>query len=183
MVVENSDRVADNPSGNQWHSLPELTGSIPEPAIHSWLAETGLLTARLRTLCADSFHLEVLGHSAPASSQLARRRIVLWCGNAPCVYAETIIPATTITEHAWLTTLGDEPLGERLSSQPGVSRSPFRYCRMALPAIPENVIESDGLHWSRQSDFRIAKHSLTVTEVFLPGILDCENTSGERINS
>jgi chorismate--pyruvate lyase len=183
MPLEHTNPAAELSTAAQWHSLPEHTGMIPEPAIHSWLQETGLLTARLRTLCADSFQLEVLEHSPPSAAQPAKRRIVLWCGTAPCIYAETIIPATTIDAHPWLATLGDEPLGERLSSQPNVSRSEFRFCQIAATTIPAEIITSTELHWSRQSDFKLASHPLTVTEVFLPGLLECQNAHAKNINA
>ena len=92
-------------------------------ALRSWLTEPGLLTARLRTSCADGFSLEVLEHSEPVEDTPAKRRIFLRCGRRDCVYAETLIPAATIAAHPWLAVLGDEPLGERLAMEPGVTRS------------------------------------------------------------
>lgn len=143
--------------------------------VHSWLTEPGLLTARLRSLCAEKFRLEVLNQSRPDPTEAAHRQIVLWCGEEPCIYAETVIPAATSAKFPWLAELGDEPLGERLSSQPEVQRSPFRYSLLPSNFVPVAIETSEDCFWSRSSDFHLASLSLTVTEAFLPAIGRCEN--------
>jgi len=162
-------------NADQWYPTPEGTGTTPPPLMHSWLTESGLLTARLRALCADQFRLEVLNQSGPDPDNATRRQIILCCGNKPCIYAETVIPAVTSAEFPWLSQLGDEPLGERLSSQPDVRRSPFRYRQLPITIVPVDVQTTAGYFWARSSDFHLAETALTVTEAFLPGIVSCEN--------
>ncbi len=162
-----------------WHREPEQTGLKPKPVLRGWLQETGLLTARLRRLCASDFCLEVLDSNANPDEQPGhdfQRRVILHCGKQACIYAETVIPAATAAMHPWLSELGDEPLGERLQTLPEVSRSEFRYALLTADNLPCDLAD---LHqtplWARQSDFHISDASLTVTEVFLPGIVDNED--------
>jgi chorismate--pyruvate lyase len=156
-----------------WHSEPELTGIQPDAILRGWLEETGLLTARLRQLCDSGFRLEVLAANANhATDNGIHRTVMLHCGDIPCVYAETTIPAVTAASHPWLNELGDEPLGERLQSQPDVQRSGFRFALMSAADLPVNIADKNAPLWARQSDFQLGETSLTVTEVFLPGIAD-----------
>ncbi|MDP6436303.1 MAG: chorismate lyase [Gammaproteobacteria bacterium] len=162
-----------------WHREPEQTGLQPKPLLRGWLQETGLLTARLRRLCASEFRLEVLdtqsGQDEPTEHDF-QRRVILHCGEQPCVYAETVIPAATAATHPWLNELGDEPLGERLQTLPEVHRSEFRYALLTADSLPSELAERHQMPlWARQSDFHISDATLTVTEVFLPGVVDNEN--------
>ena len=108
------------------------------------------------------------------SGELQERRIILWCGNQPCIYAETCIPKSTTAAHPWLAQLGDEPLGEQLLQKTDVSRSDFVFALFPTEQLPAALdeLKSEAL-WARRSDFSIGTDALTVTEVFLPGILDC----------
>ncbi|MEC9375250.1 MAG: chorismate lyase [Pseudomonadota bacterium] len=162
-------------STNQWYLFPEDTGEIPEPKIYEWLTETGLLTARLKILCSKSFGLKVLDSPSKNIVSIKKRQILLFCGDTACIYAETLIPKETITKHAWLASLGDEPLGERLRTQKNVSRSEFQYSLISPPRILLEYIASKSLLWARRSIFKIGAYSISVTEIFLPGILDCDN--------
>ena len=159
-----------------WYPSPEQTGAVPDPVLLSWLTESGLLTARLRSLCSSNFNLHVLSQSPCRTNAVQLRQIVLYCDQSPCIYAETTIPLTTIANFPWLASLGDEPLGERLSNQPDVRRSEFRFAHTAPHDLPISVSTKVKFLWARQSDFLITDQALTVTEVFLPGIASCENT-------
>ena len=170
MSLPNQETASAASTQPEWFAAPEATGQTPTPALRSWLTEPGLLTARLRSACTEGFGLEVLEHSAPADATPAKRRIFLRCGDKACVYAETLIPQSTIDAHPWLAVLGDEPLGERLGMEPGVARSAFRFCLLSGSTLPEELSAADGLHWARQSDFTLGGQSLTVTEIFLPAI-------------
>lgn len=162
-----------------WHREPEQTGIKPRPVLRAWLQETGLLTSRLRRMCASEFRLEVLdsqNRQAGEPGQGLQRRVILYCGDQPFVYAETVIPEETAASHAWLNELGDEPLGERLQTLPEVRRSEFRYALLGAESLPDELPEAEQAPlWARQSDFQISDAALTVTEVFLSGIVDNEN--------
>jgi chorismate--pyruvate lyase len=163
-----------------WHREPEQTGMRPDAVLHGWLKESGLLTVRLRQLCDEGFRLEVLDANSNATQSAEtgiHRTVMLHCGDNPCIYAETTIPAATAIRHPWLKELGDEPLGERLQSQPDVQRSEFRFALLSAGNLPDDLTidmadNSTSPLWARQSDFQLGNTSLTVTEVFLPGIVD-----------
>jgi len=157
-----------------WHGAPEQTGAQPDALVRGWLEETGLLTARLRQKCASGFRLEVLAANANhADDSGIHRMVMLHCGETPCIYAETTIPAITAASNIWLNELGDEPLGERLQSQPNVQRSEFRFALLTRADLAADIeVSADNPLWARQSDFQLGETSLTVTEVFLPGISD-----------
>jgi chorismate--pyruvate lyase len=170
MPLHTHEPVSTTSTQSGWVAVPEETGQIPAPALRSWLTEPGLLTARLRTSCSDGFSLKVLEHSPPAGGTPARRRIFLRCGKRDCVYAETLIPNTTIAAYSWLNVLGDEPLGERLAMEPGVSRSEFRFCLLNDAALPAELAGAQETLWARQSEFTLGDNALTVTEIFLPAL-------------
>ncbi len=84
------------------------------------------------------------------------------------MYAETLIPADTIAAHPWLAVLGDEPLGERLAMEPGVTRSAFRFALLTAPELPAELADTTESLWARQSEFTLGDNTLMVTEIFLP---------------
>jgi chorismate-pyruvate lyase len=169
-----------------WLSEPEPPGHPLRPALRGWLTDDGLLTARMRRLCPDEFRLEVLtDRAAEDSTGTTVRRVILWCGGNACIYAETALPARTLELHPWLNQLGEEPLGETLQRRPDVSRGPFDFALLAPEQMPVPLAErfadgrfANGVNealWARRSAFMIGPEALTVTEVFLPGVSDCEN--------
>jgi chorismate--pyruvate lyase len=173
-----------------WLSEPELPGHPLRPALRGWLTDDGLLTARMRRLCPDEFRLAVLANRAAEDSTATTvRRVILWCGGNACIYAETALPARTLELHPWLNQLGEEPLGETLQRRPGVSRGPFDFALLSPEQLPVSLAEhfagghfANGVAydvnealWARRSAFMIGPEALTVTEIFLPGVTDCES--------
>jgi chorismate--pyruvate lyase len=159
----------------QWLSEPESPGQSPGPALRNWLTDTGLLTTRMRSLCADKFRLEVLEDDATLATDTLRR-VLLCCAELPCIYAETFLPARTRAAHPWLRGLGSEPLGEALQSRPDVSRGNFEFALLALPQLPVEARASNtSALWARRSVFTLGHEPLTVTEIFLPGVIECES--------
>ena len=93
-----------------------------DPELRSWLEDAGSLTARLRRACYSGFRLELLGETLEAAPQDAAalldlcegfraRRVRMYCGERLCVCATTLIPPATLAGEAWLSALGDRPLG------------------------------------------------------------------------
>jgi chorismate--pyruvate lyase len=160
-----------------WFNKPDDTGTHPEREMHGWLTDTGLLTARLRQQCGASFRLTVIDDHVrpqPGNSTDQLRRIVLWCGDQPCIYAETLLPQTTTAEHPWLKELGDEPLGETLQTRVDVNRGSFEYASLTAAQLPADLpAQTDDMLWARRSEFFVGNTSLLVTEVFLPGFFEC----------
>jgi len=169
-----------------WFSAPGDATTQTQPLLHSWLTDTGLLTARLRQQCSDGFRLEVIEDSfawQPDSNAEKLRRIVLWCGDHACIYAETLLPETTIAEHPWLKELGDEPLGEALQRRLDVSRGKFEFALLTPNQLPIDLpAPKDIALWTRRSEFFIGSTSLTVTEIFLPGIIECLTHRSRSVN-
>ena len=162
-------------SSIQWLNEPHIPGMSPAPLLQSWLTDNGLLTARMRRLCKNNFRLEVLEDDASLATDTLRR-VILLCADVPCIYAETFLPAATRAAHPWLRGLGSEPLGEVLQSRPEVSRGAFEYALLASPQLPADAsINKARSLWARRSVFTVGREPLTVTEIFLPGIVECEN--------
>jgi chorismate-pyruvate lyase len=61
----------------------------------------------------------------------------------------------------WIQSLGEQPLGERLSMMPKVSRSAFEYAYLELSEVSI---------WIRRSSFAIDNALLWVAELFLPAL-------------
>ena len=159
-----------------WFSEPGDHGSLIDPLLLECLTDTGLLTARLRRQCGDNFRLQVIEESLarPGIHQNELRRIVLWCGNRASIYAETIIPRNAAEKLPWLRELGSVPLGEALQYRSDVSRGKFEYARIKPAQLPADLpAPIDGDLWARRSEFHVGDTSLLVTEIFLPGMLDC----------
>lgn len=162
-------------SAIQWLTEPVSPGQRPEPALLSWLTDTGLLTARMRRLCVSNFRLEVLEDNPTLATDTVRR-VILCCGELPCIYAETYLPTATRIAHPWLCSLGSEPLGEALQSRPDVSRGNFEFALLARPQLPaETRVKNVAALWARRSVFTLGREPLTVTEIFLPGVTECES--------
>lgn len=158
-----------------WLTEPQSPDEKPRPLLRSWLTDTGLLTSRMRRLCADEFRLQVLEDDATLTTDTLRR-VMLCCGDLPCIYAETFLPAKTRAAHPWLCELGSESLGEALQARSDVSRGSFEYALLAPAQLPANANVSAGsVLWARRSVFTVGHESLTVTETFLPGLIECEN--------
>ena len=161
----------------RWFSAPEDLRSPTDPVLREWLTDEGLLTGRLRRQCGVDFRLEVIEDSsrrAAASRHDEIRRVVLWCGDQACVYAETLLPETTTAKLPWLRALGKEPLGETLQRRLDARRGEFEYALLAPTQLPvELPAQIDIDLWARRSEFCVGDTSLLVTEIFLPGILEC----------
>jgi chorismate--pyruvate lyase len=161
-----------------WHTDINQAGISPDTALRSWLNEPGLLTARLRSQCGDRFRLQLVNetHERAHATDLYRQ-VALCCGDKPCIYAESRIPLATANAHFWLRDLGNEPLGERLQNHGDVKRGQFMFRIIQPDRRPEWIQTSLAGNtadlWARRSDFYIGDEELTVTEIFLPSILNC----------
>jgi chorismate--pyruvate lyase len=164
----------------------------------SWLAEPGLLTARVRELCGASMQFRMLGPLRPAplpESLQARlavadagcllREIEFCHGTERIIFAQTIIPEATVAAFPWLRELGEAPLGEALrDADRPLERDPLEY--RSLPSDhplaraagdrspPDQSPGTSGATmplWGRRAVYRLAGHPILVQEVFLPALL------------
>lgn len=173
-----SAQFQDQEQAIEWLDAPRDPDHPPAPILRRWLTYTGLLTRQLRQACEDSFRLQVLEQGDGAGVMVRERslrRVILWCAEVPCVYAESHLPHETLERIPSLRRLGNDPLGEMLQSQPGVSRSGFGYACLReaeLPAPLESMVQPP--LWARRSSFTVGGSGLVVAEAFLPGIIGCE---------
>ncbi len=167
--------------------LATLAPAAPAPAA-AWLREPGLLTERLRSCCGGQTGLDVISQAeAPLSAPDAAllqvadnvafvREIELTCDGRPWVFAQTLIPESTLARQRWLSTIARSALGERLAAVPGLERGPLEFARLVAGdhrferALRERR-ESPGALWARRSWFAIEGCRLLVQEVFLPEAL------------
>jgi len=161
-----------------WQPEPGLTGRKPTDEMRSWLLEPGLLTQRLRNQCGGAFNLRLVNEAQHRDDATdLYRQVALCCGDLPCIFAESRIPLATVDAHFWLRDLGQEPLGERLQKNADTRRGSFIYGLLAAEQVPGWIRDSltDPVEplWARRYDFYIGTDTLTVTEIFLPAVLDC----------
>lgn len=173
-----------------WTTLDLVEAQAP-PGLRSWLAEPGLLTARIRELCGEDMRFRMLGplRAAPLSDELRARlggmdprgllrEIEFRCLGARLVYAQTVLPDSTVRAHPWLRELGDSPIGESLRRAGGaLEREPLEYA--ALP--PDHALalaagdpsdEARGAPlWARRAIYRLDGLPILVQEVFMPALL------------
>ncbi len=164
--------------------LEEFLPAAP-PAAAAWLAETGLLTDRLRACCGGRPGLTLVSlKEAPLAGEDAAvlrasagaalvREVELTCDGRPWVFAQTLIPQATFARQRWLSSLGSAPLGERLAAVPGIERGPLEFARLVVGDRLYHSALCGGCElppelWARRSWFAIEGDRLLVQEVFLP---------------
>jgi chorismate--pyruvate lyase len=187
---------------SHWWPLERVAPQVPG-ALVSWLAEPGLLTARVRALCGDDLAFRLLGplREAPLPVSLQARldvtgpgcllrEIEFCCGARRVIFAQTILPAATVAGFPWLSNLGDAPLGEALreAGQP-LDRDPLEYRALrhdhplAIAAWQSSASSPRATAaarvagvelWARRAVYRLAGHPILVQEVFLPALLQIE---------
>jgi chorismate--pyruvate lyase len=169
----------------RWTDRLDEFAPAAEPGAAAWLQEPGLLTERLRACCAGTTGLSVIAEAeAPLASHDAAvlraagnaafvREIELTCDGRAWVFAQTLIPQSTLARQRWLSSLGREALGERLAAVPGLERGPLEFTRLVAGdrlfqrALRERRDPPASL-WARRSWFAIDGDRLLVQEVFLP---------------
>jgi chorismate--pyruvate lyase len=169
----------------QWQPAERL-GQLPVDAhLRPWLIGKGLLTLRMKAACGGRFALRVVDHWSGvlqgAHKSALRlednaglfRAVELCCGDQVWVFAETVIPDSTLSAHPWLAELGEAAVGETLSGLSGVDKGSFEYAwvpaaeTLAARALREADIKPAGL-WARRSRICIRDAPLLVQELFLP---------------
>jgi chorismate--pyruvate lyase len=182
-----------------WTGLERIEAPVP-PALRSWLAEPGLLTARIRDLCGDRMRFRMLGplHATHLSAELLSRlgghdrqgllrEIEFRCLEERVLYARTVLPDSTVRAHPWLRELGDSPIGESLRRAGGVvQREPIECA--PLPPDHELAVAARGTAsdegrdtlWARRALYRLDGDPILVQEVFLPALLRVQAAGSPR---
>ena len=152
------------------NSLENITAKPLSPNLKSWLTETNLLTNRIKE-SGHKYAVQVLKESLSSAPMLLKnkndadqnyvREVVLSIDNDACILAQTLVPNSTLELNRWIQSLGEQPLGERLSTMPKVTRSAFEYACLELSEVSV---------WIRRSSFDIDNTLLWVAELFLPAL-------------
>jgi chorismate--pyruvate lyase len=155
--------------------------------LRPWLIGKGLLSVRMKAVCGERFSLRLVDQwtgllNAAQKSVLrsadnaALFRDVEMCNrDAVWVFAQTIMPDSTLCAHPWLAELGETSLGETLSDLSGVERSSYEYAWLPVEeavtarALRDAEIKPAGL-WARRSRVSLRGAPLLMQELFLPAM-------------
>ncbi len=191
MVQPLLDAVSPVPSptgAEAWLSLAECRGRVPA-ALAPWLAEPGLLTARVRAACGAATRLRLLRlEPAPLNPHVARRlgvddatcllrEIEFTCGARRWIFAQTVLPQSSVRHHPWLRELGDKALGESLNAVEDVRREPLEYLELHARHPLAQAAGADGAStplWARRAVYHLGEWPILVQEVFLPALGRCD---------
>ena len=152
------------------NSIENITPKQPSSNLKSWLIETNLLTNRIKE-SGHMYAVRVIKESLGSTPTLLKnkndadqnyvREVALSINNDACILAQTLVPNSTLELNRWIQSLGEQPLGERLSTMPKVTRSAFEYAYLEL---------AEASVWIRRSSFDIDNALLWVAELFLPAL-------------
>ena len=167
-----------------WVPLEACAARAPA-ALLPWLAEPGLLTARVRAAAGAATRFRMLRlEPAPLPDSLKSRlhvgdgrglvrEIEFACGGVRWIFAQSVFPDSTLARFPWLCELGESPLGEALRRVADTVREPLEY--VELPADHELARAAQPLGggplWARRAVYRLAGAPIIVQEVFLPALV------------
>ena len=165
-------------------ALDDCLAAAPE-ALHGWLAEPGLLTARVQRAGGDRVRFTLL-RLAPAPIDVALaarmgvrdvrglvREIEFACDDERWIFAQSVFPDSTLHAHPWLGELGGVALGVSLLSRHDVSREPLEY-RLIEPRDPL-ALAAGALAkpaWARRAVYHLSGAPIIVQELFLPALTE-----------
>ena len=169
-------------AGAGWMTLDDCLASAPV-SLHGWLAEPGLLTARVQRAGGDRVRFTLLRLApAPVDAALSARmgvadtgglvrEIEFACGDERWIFAQSVFPDSTLRQHPWLGELGGVALGVSLLGRHDVSREPLEY-RLVAPDEPL-ARAAGGLAvaaWARRAVYHLSGAPIIVQELFLPAL-------------
>jgi chorismate-pyruvate lyase len=191
----------------QWIPAERLGQFRVDARLRAWLIAKGVLSIRLREMCGVGFSFRLLDQWSgilTASQRLGLksedqaglyREVALADSRGTHVFAQTVMPDSTLCLHPWLADLGETPLDEVLHGLSGVERGAYEYAWLeaepttpgpanTVPASPGRTrgieplaeralrdadIKPGGL-WARRMRIALRGAPLLIQEVFLPGI-------------
>jgi len=180
-------KLAASAAGVQWVPAERLGQLQVDTHVRPWLIAQGRLSVRLRAACGDRYALRLAGlWSGPLSGPLKQklrtdddaglfRDVEMLCADKVWVFAQTVIPDSTLNLHPWLAEMGDSPLDETLAVLSGVERSAYDYAwapdgdPLTDGALRGAQIKPGGL-WARRSRISLRRAPLLLQETFLPAI-------------
>lgn len=138
--------------------------------------------------CEDQFSVKVLKQKwiyaglqecraldLPLRQRVLSRQVILFCGEKPVVFAESMIPIDTLKgEHKRLQYLRNKPLGKYLFAKVNLQRTAMEWAQIKPGTVLYRSIQSHcELHdniWGRRSLFNLNTKKILVSEFFLPHI-------------
>jgi len=186
--LETSAAAVQASGADAWAPLSGCETRAPQWLL-PWLAEPGLLTARVRAACGEAMSLRMLRlERAPLALPLRDRlgvedadcllrEVEISCGANRWIFAQSVFPVSTVGRYPWLGELGDNGLGESLARIEDVRREPLEYAELAptheLTRAALGGSESSRAVWARRAIYRLGGWPILVQEVFLPGLGHC----------
>ncbi|MFA3791240.1 chorismate lyase [Aliiglaciecola sp. SL4] len=165
-----------------WKSADDLP--VADPYLKNWLLDTGSLTERLQSHCAD-FRVELVGQRqmSPDDEELTQltlnsphaddmqwqvREVILYGNGQPWVFARSVLPQQLCEMD--LAELGNKPLGKIIFNDNRFVRSPFQLLKLTNTLHFANFINTTDQQplWGRRSVFDFQQLQLMVAEIFLP---------------
>lgn len=148
-------------------------------SLADWILESGSLTARLKAHC-QQFRLDVLTEEMttlpdflvpllPETLLAQKREVLMYCDNAPAVYAQSWFPQQTMQALTALSGLGQHSLGEFLFRHKELVRGEIETTELTI-TLPQAAITQIPCR-ARRSVFRLGEYPLLVAEVFLPTMM------------
>jgi chorismate--pyruvate lyase len=171
----------------EWLPAERLGQLSVEAHVRPWLIGKGLLTLRMKAVCGERFALRLVDQwtglltrahkSALGTADNAGlfRDVEMCCGEQVWVFAQSVIPDSTLCAHPWIAELGDTALGETLSDLSGLERSSYEFAWLPVEepvtarALRDAEIKPAGL-WARRSRVSLRSAPLLMQELFLPAI-------------
>lgn len=173
-----------------WLNANTQAQAIKYTPAQDWIQSESSLTVRIKEL-GIAFSLQVLSQSEQEltkeqQQQLATkdtsaifREVLLKQGNIPLVYAQTVIPKSTVTgTEKMLAELGNQPLGQVLFQSPQAIRSDIDFAEVESSSQLGQYIERQLQQpiqqpcYIRRSNFLLNNKPLLVCECFLPALFE-----------
>lgn len=169
----------------RWFPAERLGQVEVHPRMRPWLIGKGLITQRMKDACGGRFAARLVEHWTGLLSNAQKsclrvadsaglyREVELCCADQVWVFAQSIIPDSTLCVHPWLAELGDSSLGEMLNELSGVERSSYEYAwlpaedALSARALRGAEVKPPGL-WARRSRISLRGLPLLAQEAFLP---------------
>ena len=156
-------------SSNKQIRLDNIKNKLNSSIIKSWLLEDGPITKRIKS--SYEFKLELIQDEVTEvidadkkflntnSNEIRDREVILLGNDRPLVYAQTLIPDTTIDKGlAELGKIGNKPLGDILFEKNIFIKKDIVYAQF---------IFDNNSYWGRKIKYTVKNQPFSVMEVFL----------------
>lgn len=178
------------PLPTDWHSASSTIDNVSHTPARDWIQSESSLTVRIKEL-GIAFSLEVLNQTERSLSKAQQqqldtkdssaifREVLLKQGGTPLVYAQTIIPTSTLSgSERGLAELGSQPLGQVLFQSPQATRCAIEFAQVERDSQLGQFIEQQLQQtlkqdcYIRRSNFLLNAKPLLVCECFLPALFE-----------